>query len=187
MRVYAGEEAMTKKGSLNLSYPIERGTVSNWDDMTTIWKHCYNELGVDSSEHPCLLTESNLIFNLAPLNSRANREKIIETMFETFEVPSCYLTLSAVLSLHACGKTTGLVLESGRGVTSTVPIYEGSPQVFAIENQNFAGQDVTEYLRYLLRDIGLNFYNSAHLQTVRDIKEKHCYVALDYKKETTGI
>jgi len=86
-----------------------------------------------------------------------------EIMFETFEVPSYYLALSALLSLCSSGRTTGIVLESGRGVTSTVPIYDSSPRVFAIESQHFAGQDVNEYLRYQLRLIGLNLYTSSQL------------------------
>jgi len=48
-----------------------------------------------------------------------------EIMFETFNVPSLYVACQAVLSLYSTGRTTGLVLDSGEGVTSTVPIYEG--------------------------------------------------------------
>jgi actin-related protein len=48
-----------------------------------------------------------------------------EIMFETFNVPSLYIACQAVLALYSTGRTTGLVLDSGDGVTSTVPIYEG--------------------------------------------------------------
>jgi len=155
--VYVGEEAQSKKGVLKLSYPIEHGIVNNWDDMTKIWHHCfYNELRVTPSEQPCLLTE-------APRNPKANREKMTEIMFETFQVPAFYLAIQAVLSLYSSGKTTGLVLDAGDGVTHTVPIYEGYALPHAIERNDLAGRDLTEYLRKLLNEVGLNFSSSSEI------------------------
>lgn len=181
---YVGEEAQAKKGVLKLHYPIEHGIVNNWDDMTKIWHHCfYNELRVTPSEHPCLLTEGTTLFYSAPRNPKQNRERMTEIMFETFEVPAYYLAIQAVLSLYSSGRTTGLVLDAGDGVTHTVPIYEGYALPHAIERNNLAGRDLTEYLRKLLNEIGLNFSSSAESETIRDIKEKLCYVALDYEAE----
>jgi actin-related protein len=110
-----------------------------------------------------------------------------EIMFETFEVPAYYLSIQAVLSLYSSGRTTGLVLDAGDGVTHTVPIYEGYALPHAIERNNLAGRDLTEYMRKLLSEVGLNFSSSAESETIRDIKEKLCYVALDYEAEVAGI
>ena len=174
---YIGDEAMEKKGVLKLKYPIEHGIVDNWDDMQEVWHHCfYNELRLSPEDHPTLLTE-------APKNPKSNREKMISIMFESFNVPACYVQIQAVLSLYAAGRTTGIVLDSGDGVSHTVPIFDGYSIPFAVKNIPLAGRDVTHYLAKIITELGHNFTSSAELEIVRDIKEKHGYVALDFDEE----
>ncbi|TPX36933.1 hypothetical protein SmJEL517_g00914 [Synchytrium microbalum] len=174
---FIGRKATDLRGLLRLRYPIEHGIVTDWDDMERIWQHVYTEeLKTLSEEHPVLLTE-------APLNPRANREQAAQIFFETFNVPALFMSVQAVLALYASGRTTGIVLDVGDGVTHCVPVYEGFAIPNAVRRIDLAGRDVTEHLQLQLRKAGHYFYTSAEKDIVRTIKEKTCYIALNPAKE----
>lgn len=172
-----GHEANTRRGALSLKYPVSHGIVDDWESMESIWINMYsNELRLDPSQHNALLTE-------APLNPKLNREKMISIFFDTFQVPAFYLGVQAVLSLYSSGKMTGVVFDSGDGVTHIVPTYEGFGLTHAIRRLDIAGSDVTEYLSRILSDRGVYLKSSSEMESVREMKEKLCYVALDYESE----
>ncbi|KAI4153139.1 MAG: hypothetical protein L6R39_001662 [Caloplaca ligustica] len=175
--VFIGQRAQELRGLLKIRYPLEHGIVTDWDDMERIWQFVYTEeLKTLSEEHPVLLTEP-------PLNPRTNRDTAAQLLFETFNVPAIYTSIQAVLSLYASGRTTGVVLDAGDGVSHAVPVYEGFAMPNSIRRIDVAGRDVTEHMQLLFRKSGFVFHTSAEKEVVRAIKEKTCYVAPDPKKE----
>lgn len=169
---FIGRSAQELRGLLRIRYPMEHGIVRDWADMERIWSHIYTEeLKTLSEEHPVLLTE-------APLNPRANREQAAQIFFETFNVPAMYISIQAILSLYASGRTTGVVLDSGDGVTHAVPVYEGFAMPHAIQRIDVAGRDVARHLQMLLRRAGYYLHTSAEREIVRAIKEQRCQLAL---------
>lgn len=175
--VFIGQKAQELRGLLKIRYPLEHGVVTDWDDMEKIWHHVYeSELKILPEDHPVLLTEP-------PLNPRKNRDIAAQIMFETFNIPALYMSIQAVLSLYASGRTTGVVLDSGDGVSHAVPVYEGFAVPNSIRRIDVAGRDVTEQLQLLLRKNGYVLHTSAEKEVVRMIKEKACYVSLDPKRE----
>jgi len=181
-RAVVGSKAEENRGLLHLKYPIENGIVTDWDNMVKVWGHIYEKgalsdtTAIPSEEHPVLLTE-------APLNPRKNREKAAEVFFETFNAPAMYISPQAILSLYSSGRTTGVVVDCGDGVTSAVPIYKGFALAHAITRSDYGGRDVTNRLQLLLRRGGYVFHTSAEKEIVRTMKEVHCYVALNPERE----
>ena len=175
---YIGDEANAKRGILNLAYPIKTGIVGDWEDMEKVWNHTfYNELRVQPEEtQGVLVTE-------APRNPKPNREKMVQVLFENFSVPNVYVAIQAVMSLYANGRSTGLVVDSGDGVTHTVPVFEGFSIPAAVEKMEIAGREITSYAQKLLLEQGHSFTSSAELEIVKDIKEKLAFVAQDFDAE----
>lgn len=162
---------------LRWNYPMENGIVTDWDTMVKVWHHMFNnELRVSPKGCTILLTEP-------VLNPKENRMKMTQHMFETFGVAKMYVAISPLLTLMASGIETGVVLDSGGGVTQVVPVKEGSILPHAMCRLDFAGSDLTRVMANLLDQKGYFFNGSADLNVVSHIKETLGYVALDYNNE----
>ncbi len=173
---FIGDDSRRLQGVCRLASPLTHGVVQDWRDMSAIWAHTYKHLKISSEQHPVLLTE-------AALNPLSNRAGAAEVFFETFSAPALFIQVQAILALYASGRTTGVVLDCGDGVTSAVPVFEGFALPHAIQRIDVAGRDVTEHLQLLLRKAGHVFHTSSELEVVRDIKERLGYVSLDSEKE----
>lgn len=171
---YVGDQAISKRGTLTLSYPIQQGIVANWDDMTKVWLYTFsNVLKMDPQAHPVLLTEP-------PLNPKSNREKLTQIMFDIFKVPMMILASQPGLALSASGRSTGVIIDIGDSITRVVPIYEGNPLPQAMTRFEVAGRNITDFLVKLIIDRGYPITTAADHDTVRDIKEKSAFVSQDF-------
>jgi len=173
-----GDEASRLRSMLEVNYPMENGMVRNWEDMCHVWDYTFGpeKLNIDPSSSKILLTEP-------PMNPNRNREKMIEVMFEKYGFDSAYIAIQAVLTLYAQGLLTGVVVDSGDGVTHICPVYEGFALPHIVKRLDIAGRDVTRYLIKLLLLRGYAFNHTADFETVRQMKEKLCYVGYDIATE----
>ncbi|KAH6915742.1 actin binding protein [Coprinopsis sp. MPI-PUGE-AT-0042] len=176
--IMIGEEAADNRNFLQVTQPMEHGIVKNWEDMKLLWDYTFDEkLKVDPRGRKVLLTEP-------PMNPKVNRQRMCQVMFEEYGFDGVYVAIQAVLTLYAQGLTTGVVVDSGDGVTHIVPVYEGYAMPHLTRRLDIAGRDVTRYLIKLLLMRGYAFNRTADFETVREIKEKLCYVSYDLDQDT---
>lgn len=173
-----GEEASALRSMLEVKYPMENGIVRNWEDMLHVYDYTFgrNKMNIDPHNSKILLTEP-------PMNPMKNREKMVEVMFEKYQFHGVYIAIQAVLTLYAQGLQTGVVVDSGDGVTHICPVFEGFSLPHLTRRLDIAGRDITKYLIKLLLLRGYAFNHSADFETVRIMKEKLCYVAYDVEQE----
>ncbi|XP_053620847.1 actin-related protein 2 isoform X1 [Plodia interpunctella] len=173
-----GDEASQLRSMLEVSYPMENGVVRNWEDMCHVWDYTFgpSKMNVEPSETKILLTEP-------PMNPTKNREKMIEVMFEKYGFDSAYIAIQAVLTLYAQGLISGVVVDSGDGVTHICPVYEEFALPHLTRRLDIAGRDITRYLIKLLLLRGYAFNHSADFETVRMMKEKLCYIGYNIEQE----
>ena len=175
--IMVGDECTVARDFLETSYPITNGIVQKWEDMEHLYNYTFFErLKIDPKEHKIMLTE-------AAMNPKKNREKLVETMFETYGFNGVHCSIQAVLTLYAQGLLTGVVVDSGDGVTHIVPVYEGFALPQSIRRLDVAGRHLTEYMIKLLLLRGYTFNRTADFEVVREIKEKVCYVGYDLALE----
>jgi len=178
-RIY-GEEAQLKIHDYETHNPIRRGVIEDFDTMKYMWHHLLSHKNMNNQK------KCDLLITDSPLNHKDNKLKMAEYLFDKLKdhnitIDSLNIMNSSVLSLFASGRTSGVVVESGQGITTAVPIFEGYALPHAIKSINLSGEDVTDNLLDSLVSQGVELDHS-HISHVRKIKEQMCSVALDYER-----
>ncbi|KAL0241013.1 hypothetical protein GEMRC1_006249 [Eukaryota sp. GEM-RC1] len=170
--ILVGDDCMKHLSILDVSHPLENGVVKNWDDMRELYGYMFkNKLQVDPSECSVLLTE-------AANTPVPAKKRMMEEMFEYFNIPRAQIFIQALLTLFAQGTHTGIVVDSGDGVTHLMPVYEGCLLDHLVKRIDIAGRDLTRYLMKLLLRQGYSLNRTNDFEAVRDMKEKHCYCSV---------
>lgn len=175
--IMVGDEAEKHRAMLECSYPVSEGIVKNWEDMKHLYNYTFFEkMAIDPKDHAILLTEP-------PMNPLQNQKEMLKTMFEYYGFHKAKVQVQAMLVLYAQGLLSGVVVDSGDGVTHLVPVWEGIVPPTLIKRLNVAGRHITDYLIKLLQVRGYNFNKTADKETVRQIKEQLCFVGYDLDVE----
>ena len=174
--IMCGDKASELRQFLEITYPMDKGQVSNWEAMGHLWDYTFGpeKMNLDCSNSKVLLTEP-------PMNPKRNREMMFETMFEKYGFASTQASIQAVLTLASRGLQTGVVIDSGDGVTHICPVADG--YALAPTTLHLAGRNITKYLIKLLSRRGYVFNATADFETVKQIKEDLGYIAYDIQKE----
>ena len=157
-------------------YPIENGIIKNWDAMISLWTHTFfNELRMSPEEFPVLITDSDR-------DSKVNKEKMAQIMFEKMKIPSLFIVNPGILSLYASAVITGTAVDCGDCLTLCVPGVEGMADSKAMKKKYFGGRNLTQYMTQLLNERDNLFQTTGEQYIVKGIKEQSCFVALDAKE-----
>lgn len=182
----------------SLVYPMADGLVANWDLMEKYWNHSiYHYLKCDPENHYFILTEP-------PMNPPENRENIAEIFFETFNVAGLYIGVQATFSLmgeqfnvhndkknqekdeeylKAIKSVTGIVIDSGDGVTHIVPVCDGYVLGSNIKHIPIAGRKISRFMMEMIKDRNENIKSEDLLYLTMEAKEKYGYLCSDIVKE----
>ena len=176
-----GTDCEPMRDKLKINYPIEYGVVKNWDDMEKIWKHTYiNELAMEPDYHNVMLT-------ILPYSPKEQIEKSSEIMFEHFNVKGLYMEYPGCLSLYSEGKFDGFSIDLGDMVSNFIPILDGQYIPYNITRFDIGGRDITEFVKKSIINKIQKYLPNVQRDIIKDIKEKACYVPLEYEEELKSV
>lgn len=140
---YRSEAIECNLDNNNSIHPIERGIIKNKDQLSSLWGIISEELDLQDKETS---TKSSILIVESSRTTFKDRMDWAEILFESHYAPSICFCNSAAASIFASGRTTGLSIDSGAGITSVTPVYEGLPLKYAQGLLEFGGQDISHYL-----------------------------------------
>lgn len=176
---YVGQEFIDKRGIL-LETPVfdNNGFVKDWDSFESlIHQAYYYEMRLAPEDQACLMLEPLL-------NPLENRAKMIQIMFETYNVPSLYMTLGALMTMHALNQDTGIVLHAGHSQTYAIPVMKNVICGPGSKLLGFNGRDANQLLIDLMTHRGYYMYMTFDERyTVQQVKEQISFVSQDLKSD----
>ncbi|KEG09935.1 putative actin [Trypanosoma grayi] len=198
--VAVGNEIADRRGLLHLSYPIQHGTIVDWDAWQLLLQQLEQRLDTPFADRDVFWVEH-------PFSSRPQRARVAQILFEEKQAAGMCVGVAPLLSLYATGQTTGIVLDVGEGVSSVAAAVQGYAVTEMMQREDFGGGAVTQYLQRLLREYGS--YNTcsgnsgggtnatvvrsfnpsrcgAERELVRAIKEQRCEVSPHPVPTSTG-
>ena len=173
--LYVGEEIQSL-GLFKIFSPIENGTIVDWDFFKRIIDYIFYVLRVD----PTLV---NILYSIHPSFPKRDLKRLFELFLENYQCMAFYPVLDSQLTLYSGGFQTGLIVEMGDSSTRIVPIYEGFKIEHAIKILELGGKVLTKYMEKILGSIGFSVDSSIRRELVRAIKERACFVSLDYNED----
>jgi len=176
---YVGDEIQSI-GLYKTFYPINKGTIQDWLSFEKIIDYIFYNLRVD----PSLV---NVLFAVHPLFPYGDIKRLFELFLEKYQCNAFYPVLDSMLTLYAGGFQTGLVVEIGDSITRIVPIYEGYKIDHAVRILEISGRTLTKYMEKILGERGFSADSSIRKELVRALKEKACFVSLDYKEDLKRV
>jgi actin len=173
--LYVGTE-IESLGLYKISYPIEKGKITDWDQFEKIIEYIFYNLKVD----PTLV---NVLFTIHPLFPHQDLERLFQLFLEQYQCMAFYPVLDSMVTLYSGGFQTGLVVEIGDSSTRIVPIYNGYKLDHAVRILDIGGRILTKETERILTSMGFLTESSVTRDLARVLKEKACFVSLDYKED----
>lgn len=173
--LYVGNEIQSV-GLYKIYSPIENGRITDWTHFQSIIDYIFYNLRVD----PSLV---NVLFAIHPNFPKSDLAQLFRLFLEHYQCMAFYPVLDSMLTLYSGGFRTGLVIEIGDSCTRIVPIYEGYKLEHAIKILDTGGRELTKFMEKTLGGIGFSADSSIRRELVRALKEKACFVSLDYNED----
>jgi actin beta/gamma 1 len=167
-KFYVGEDAEKEIRNIVFKYPIDRGKINNLSYMEKVWDYVFEKLLISPDQHPILFSKSNIVSE--------DFQQISEIMFEKYHVPALYVPYQGQLALISTGRTSGMVLDSGEGISEFSAFLDGK-RLKGSKSVNLSGKDVTDCLLKELKRKDYSFTTAADREEVRKIKEDVCLIS----------
>ena len=196
-KVFVGDQfsACQDFSALQYRLSLERGCLVNWDTQAEVWSRAFGPevLKVNPADCTLLLSET-------PMQPTSIQDTLDEMLFEHFgfhayctrpapalaalalqQQQQQALPPSAADSEARPPRPATLVVDAGFSSTHCVPIFGGTPLNFAAKRLNVGGKMLTNHLKTLVSFRSYNVMEETYL--MNDVKERLCYVSLDFDNE----